>query len=104
MPQEKIQEAIALTNEWLSKSSARKHEIQHIFGKLFHISKCVRSACLFVNRKLGILRAVEEGKPSQLDENFKKDLQLFNTFLSHYNSINLMLREKLPNKASEVDT
>ncbi len=47
IPERKVREAEHLVKIWLSRTSATRHELQQILGKLLHIAKCVKPAWLF---------------------------------------------------------
>ena len=44
---------------WLNKDIVSKHQLQSILGLLFYIHKCVKPACVFLNRMLDLLRDIK---------------------------------------------
>ena len=96
MPEYKIKQTLGLVKSWLTKTSASKRELQSLLGKLFHISKCVKNARLFVGRMLTTLRQAPDSGHIKLDTEFKKDLKWFHIFLPQYNGISMMSLPALP--------
>ena len=90
MPQDKISETLKLVREWGNKTTATRHQLQHLLGKLHHISKCVKPGRLFVSRLLHTLQQSYHSSPVTLDANFHKDLNWFENFLPSYNGIQMM--------------
>ena len=90
IPQDKVAETLALLQQWRSRSSATRHQLQSLLGKLHHISKCVRPARLFVSRMLETLRLAPKSGHVALGEEFMKDVHWFLNFMPTYNGINVM--------------
>ena len=90
IPGEKVKEIMALVRDWQGRTSATKHQLQSLLGKLHHVAKCVKPARLFVSRMLDTLRSAPDRGRFMLDDNFQRDLQWFANFLPSYNGRNLM--------------
>lgn len=90
VPQFRITETLALTQEWISRDAASRHQLQKLLGKLFYISQCVKPARLFVSRMLITLRSAPRHGVIVLDNEFKKDVHWFNVFLPDYNGVHLI--------------
>jgi hypothetical protein len=85
IPPTVITDTIALVHTWLHKSTATRHELQILLGKLFHAGKCCLAARLFVGRMLPTLRATTPSGSTTLTHSFRADLQWWNTMLPLYN-------------------
>ena len=86
-------------------TSATNHEtsIAKVVGKLFYISQCVHPARLFVSRLLATLRATPRQGFITLDEEFKRDVAWFATFLPKYNGIHF-IDSSIDDMQIEVDS
>jgi len=90
IPQDKVLEILCLVRDWLGRTSATKHQLQSLLGKLHHIAKCVKPARLFVARMLDTLRSAPDRGRILLDDDFRCDVQWFANFLPSYNGRSLM--------------
>ena len=90
IPPAKVNEILQLLRKWQCKTTATKHQLQSLLGKLHHISKCVRPARLFVGRMLDTLRQAPETGYTHLSTEFQKDVSWFLNFLPAYNGVNMM--------------
>ena len=64
-----------------------KRDLQSLLGHLLYIAKCVRPARIFLNRMLQVLRDNADKIKILLTEQFARDLNWFNLFLSQYNGV-----------------
>ena len=87
IPTDKIDQVSALTQAWLNRRYATKHEMQELLGKYFHVGQCVRPARLFLARMLDTLRRTPDAGSHLIDEEFRKDLKWFATYLRDTNGI-----------------
>ena len=87
IPPDKLQEIIALCNNWQDKSTCTKANLQSLLGSLLYVSKCVKPARFFLNRMLQVLRDQASNTIIRLTSEFFKDLHWFRTLLKHYNGI-----------------
>ena len=74
IPHVKLNEILELCNQWASRTSATKNQIQSSLGKLVHIGKCVRPARVFINRMLQVLRQAPDSGHVRLSRDFQKDI------------------------------
>ena len=88
-PPEKLQEIIALCNNWQNKSTCTKANLQSLLGSLLYVRKCVIPARFFLNRMLQVLRDQVSNTIVDLTPNFFKDLHWFRTLLKHYNGVTM---------------
>ena len=56
IPPEKLRDVTDNVRQWLSRDAATKRELQSILGLLLYVHKCVKPACIFLNRMLDLLR------------------------------------------------
>ena len=90
IPPSVLEETKQLVHTWLHKSSATRHELQQILGKLFHSGKCCAASRLFVGRMLETLRAAPPQGSIPLPQGFRLDLEWFSNFLPSFNGICLI--------------
>jgi hypothetical protein len=86
----KIQEIIQLLTAWKSKTTATKHQLQQILGKLHYVSRCCPPARLFVGRMLFTLRMASDKGHVRIGTSFQADITWFLTFLPQYNGVHLI--------------
>ena len=89
IPPEKLRDITDTVRQWLSRNVATKHELQSILGLLLYIHKCVKPACVFLNRMLDLLRFAHGRQKVMLTPDFKRDLRWFSKFLPAYNGVSL---------------
>ena len=87
IPDEKLKEIVDLCKQWGTKSTCTKTQLQSLLGSLLYITKCVRPVRFFFNRMLEVLRDGHAAKHIHLTNEFHRDLNWFNTFLSLYNGV-----------------
>jgi hypothetical protein len=95
IPPQVIRDTVALVTEWLGKSTATRHEIQCLLGKLFHSGKCSPPARIFVGRMLATLRGAPPTGTTPLPPAFKADLDWFAKFLPSYNGVSVIYVQRL---------
>ena len=83
-------EILGLVDQWLDKQSATLNELQQLLGKLSFASSTIRSSRIFVSRLINFMKALPEGKPKVLTEDFKKDLIWWKKFLDEFNGVSII--------------
>ena len=81
IPLEKLDQINEAVSHWLNKDVASRRQLQSILGLLLYVHKCVKPACIFLNRMLELLRASHGSQKILLTPDFKSDLG--NTLASH---------------------
>ena len=96
IPQEKLQQIQHICHSYATKTKVTKPPFQSLLGSLLYITKCVKPARFFLNRMLFLLRQHASKTHVILNEDFRKDLNWFNTF---YDTItfydNLPIQDKV---------
>ena len=87
IPPDKLQYIKQLCHSWAVKSTCTKKELQSLLGSLLYVAKCIKYARVFLNRMLQLLRTNYSIKKIQIDDDFRKDLKWFNTFLPIFNGV-----------------
>ena len=87
VPQEKLLEIKLTCEQWQTKQSCTKKELQSLLGKLLYITKCVRASTTFLNRMLDTLRLAHNQDTVYLDTEFRRDLNWFTKFLPTFNGV-----------------
>ena len=93
IPHDKLHVCRQLLREWLEKSYCLKRQLQSLIGKLMHISSCIRGGRIFLNRMLNVLREagnVQQNERIKLSQQFRKDVQFFYYFMTHFNGVAIM--------------
>ena len=75
IPPTVITDTLTLVHTWLQRTTATRHNLQVLLGKLFHAGKCCLAARLFVGRMLATLRATTPSGSITLSHSFRADLQ-----------------------------
>ena len=101
IPAEKLSVIKDLCQKWSNKTVCTKRELQSLLGSLLYVAKCIRYARFFLNRMLSLLRENFDKKSIFITEDFKKDLNWFNTFLSVYNGVSFF--QHIPSKVVHLD-
>ena len=97
VPPEKLNKIIEMCLAWSYKTTVTKRQLQSLLGSLLHITKCVRTARVFLNRMLQTLRNAKDLTNIKLDDQFYRDLNWFQTFLPHFNGVCLYHHPPLKN-------
>ena len=87
IPPKKLQAIVNMCRNWATKTYCSKNQLQSLLGSLLYITKCVKPARIFLNRKLQFLRENVDNTKIILTTEFFKDLAWFNEFLSQYNGV-----------------
>ena len=87
IPPDKLQSIKQLCHSWATKSTCTKKELQSLLGSLLYVAKCIKYARVFLNRMLNLLRTNYNNKKIMIDDDFRKDLKWFNTFLPVFNDV-----------------
>ena len=101
IPQKKLLEIVHLCKSWTTKTYFCKKPLQSLLGSLLYISKCVKSARVFLNSMLALLRTNHNVDKILLNLPFFQDLTWFNTFLCEFNGITY--DKKFPNALVHLD-
>ena len=88
--EDRLVEINLLLKEWLEKRFMTRNELESLVGKLMFVSKCVRSARVFMARMLNMLREMPEGVSLQVDAEMRLDLKWWFTFLYKFNGVVMM--------------
>ena len=67
------------------KTQCSKKELQSLLGKLLYITKCVKSSRFFLNRMLDLLRNACKHDTISITDEFRRDLNWFETFTPKFN-------------------
>ena len=84
VPEGKLSEVIDKCRNAMNKVSISKQQLQSIIGSLMFVAKCVKPTRYFVNRLLNTLREAKD-KTIKVNEDMKRDLKWFITFLPRFN-------------------
>ena len=90
MPNEKLNEIVLLVEQWQSKTSTTKVDLQSLIGKLQFDTKCVQQSRTFLNRLLDTLRKMTNKKFIKLSASFQKDLRWWSLFMERFNGVSFI--------------
>jgi hypothetical protein len=74
-----------LVTTWLHRTTASRHDLQVLLGKLFHAGKCCPASRIFVGRMLITLRSATSTGVTTLSPEFQADLLWWRDMLPTYN-------------------
>ena len=77
IPPEKLAQINETVQQWLTKRSCTKRQLQSLLGLLLYIHKCIKPAQVFLNRMLELLRSAHGSNFISLTSDFRRDLQWF---------------------------
>ena len=86
--EDKLKEIYEFCLTFKTLKRVKKAKYQSLCGKLLYIQRCVRSARIFLNRMLDLLRKHTNDTHVTLNDEFRKDLNWFILFLQDFNGIN----------------
>ena len=82
IPPDKLADVKDIVHQWDKKNFCNKSELQSLSGTLLYVHKCVRPACVFLNRMLDLLRHAPDPSCIALTEDFRRDLCWFKKFFA----------------------
>ena len=88
--EDRLVEIKALLEVWTRKRVMIRNELESLIGKLMFISKCVRSARVFMSRMLNGLRELPNGVSVTVDDDLRLDLRWWSSFLETFNGVVMM--------------
>ena len=88
--QQRIDEAVQLCGEFLSRSFVTKKFMQRFLGKLLHATKCTEVARRFTSRLLDLLCATHRVHSAPVDMGAQMDAAWLHAFLSRFNGHTLI--------------
>ena len=90
IPEEKMQEIMALLDLWEGKSRATLKELQSLIGTLQFVAGVSPPTRTFTNRMLQTLREAPARGTESLSWAFKRDVAFFRELLPHFNGIKII--------------
>ena len=81
IPDEQLHIICDLVMGWLTKRHCSRKQLQSLLGNLLYIHKRIKTACIFLNRMLDLLRDNYDIEKITLTEEFRRDLRWFNALL-----------------------
>lgn len=97
VPPDKISDILALLDTWLSKTHTTLKETQSLAGKLSWMSALVISGRLFLTRIFEFMRGMHSHIPVEVNDDIRKDIMWWRTFLSDFNGVSMMSIEEWSN-------
>ncbi|KAK3733123.1 hypothetical protein QZH41_003228 [Actinostola sp. cb2023] len=94
VPEDKLCDLESILNKWQNKRRCTKRQLQSLIGKLSFVATCIPPGRIFMSRLLQMLRLLyRQHHHAHLTQNFRKDIQWWQTFLRSYNGISLILED-----------
>ena len=90
IPQQKITDTLHLVQEWLTKITITRRQLQSLTGTLAHISRCCPAGRLFTSRLYDLLAHHSHTQHIYFTEGARRDLQWFETLLLQFKGIRLI--------------
>ena len=95
IPEEKMCQIKQTVNEWQSKTTCSKRQLQSLLDQLLYIHKCVRPSRTFLNRMLDLSHQNYDASTIKLTQAFRRDLRWFSRFLDKYNGVSMYNHRKI---------
>ena len=86
IPNDKLDEVIAIVRSYTTKRSLSRKQLQSVIGKIMHIAKCIRTARLFLARLLEKLRGAKR-LHININSSMRSDLKWLSEFASTWNGV-----------------
>ena len=87
----RVDEALRLCAEFLTRSRCTRRELQQLVGKLMFVAAVVRPGRLFLSRAMGKLRGSRRSSHHiKLNRGFRSDMKWWLLFLRSFNGIGLL--------------
>ncbi|KAK3732238.1 hypothetical protein QZH41_001624 [Actinostola sp. cb2023] len=94
VPEDKLCDLESILNKWQNKRRCTKRQLQNLIGKLSFVATCIPPGRIFMSRLLQMLRLLyRQHHHAHLTQNFRKNIQWWQTFLRSYNGISLILED-----------
>ena len=90
IPQQKITDTLHLVQEWLTKITITRRQLQSLTGTLAHISRCCPAGRLFTSQLYDLLAHHSHTQHIYFTEGARRDLQWFETLLMPFKGIRLI--------------
>ena len=87
---DRLRELNILLDQWLTKETVTRKEIESMIGVLQFVTTCVRPGRIFLARLLNVLRETPIAGVSQVSEELRRDLRWWKKFLPYYNGISMI--------------
>ena len=104
IPEAKLTDILADCNDWLSKKSSTRRQLQRLAGRLQHIARCVAPARRFMSR---IFQAVRDAPPngsSPVTDALKSDVGWFAQYARTTNGLVLLKSDEREHWVIECDS
>lgn len=91
---DRVDELLALLEEWKGKTHAKLREVQSLLGKLNFVTNCVRSSRIYVSRILNFLRQLKPAVTYKVPYAVVQDVEWWHEFIPLYNYKSLMVSDQ----------
>ena len=97
IPRAKLDDTLIECQQWMSRTSASRKELQRLVGRLQHIAKCVQPARRFMSRIFAAVRNAPQRGRSVVPAELRSDIRWFLEFAQRFNGkVLLKTAEKTP--------
>ena len=94
LPQDKVDDILAILKSWLSRTNASEHELSVLCGKLLYCSQVIFAGRLFLNRCLAAKRfAATLPRPAILTQDFFQDINWWLAAVKNRNGVSFLVPE-----------
>ena len=96
LPGDKLHNARLMLASWSSKRSCRLHDLQSLIGTLHFACRVISPGRPFMQRIINLTRGVRNpGHFISLNQEFRKDILMWQLFFDHWNGVSLFLPPSL---------
>ena len=92
LPEEKLKRLLETLNQWESKKSCSRKELESLIGILQHACKVIRPGRAFLRQVISLLTVAKQPHHRiRLNAGFRADIMLWKTFAAHWNGAALVI-------------
>ena len=81
---------------WLTKTSAKRREVESLIGKLQFLAKCIKAGRIFLSRLIQWIRGMQRNKEYTIPLEARKDIAWWGRCAQQFNGISLIWLHKEP--------
>ena len=88
--EQKMQDIMKEISGWLTKTSAKRREVESLIGKLQFLAKCIKAGRIFLSRLIQWIRGMQRNKEYTIPLEARKDIAWWGRCAQQFNGISLM--------------
>ena len=101
---DKLDEIQAEINSWMTKTHARRKEVESLIGKLQFLAKCIRAGRVFLGRLIQWIWGMDRASNHTIPLEARKDIAWWGRCAESHNGISLLWMQKEPQSDKVIAT